>query len=156
MPNIFLKFDPAIEGGSQDVKFAKQIEVQSFTWGVANPPSDGKTDPPAVQQAISLVSSVDRQSPKLFEACAKGSPFVTAELSVVSDGAEALLFYKVIFSDVVITSYQAAGTDGLTGLSESYSLFFRKLENQFRAQRPDGSLDAPIVGTFDFGVPTKA
>jgi len=153
MPDIFLKFDPAIEGGSQNFKFAKQIEVQSFSWGVANPPSDGKTDLPAGQQAISLVSTVDRQSPRLFEACAKGSPFVTAELSVVSDGEEAQVFYKVIVSDVVITSYQAAGSDGLNRPNESYSLFYRKLENQFRAQRPDGSLDAPIVGTFDFGAP---
>ena len=155
MPNIFLKFDPTIDGGSQNVKFIKFIEIQSFSWGLANPPPDGKTDPPAGQQAISLVSTVDRQSPRLFEACAKGSPFVTAELSVVSDGEEAQVFYKVIVSDVVITSYQAAGSDGPSRPNESYSLFFRKLENQFRAQKPDGSLDAPIVGTFDFGVPTK-
>jgi type VI secretion system secreted protein Hcp len=153
MPDIFLKFDPAIDGGSQNFKFAKQIEVQSFTWGVANPPSDGKTDLPAVQQAVNLVSPVDRQTPKLFEACAKGTHFATAELSVVSDGEGAQVFYKLLVSDVVITSYQAAGTDGLTPLTESYSLFYRKLENEFRAQRPDGTLEPPIVGTFDFGVP---
>lgn len=155
MPDIFLKFDPAIDGGSDNFKFAKYIEVQSFSWGVANPAFDGKTDLPAVQQVVNLVSTIDRQSPKLFEACAKGSLFATAELSVVSDGEDAQVFYKVLVSDLVITSYQASGSDGLAPLNESYSLHFRKLENQFRPQRPDGGLEPAIIGTFDFGTPPK-
>jgi type VI secretion system secreted protein Hcp len=150
MPDIFLKFDPAIDGGSQNFKFAKQIVVESFSWGVVNPPSDGKTDPPPVQQALNLVSTVDRQSPRLFEACAKGSPFLTAELSVVSDGEEAQVFYKLLVSDVLITSYQAAGSE-LNRPNESYSLSYRKVVNEFKAQKPDGTFEPPIVGTYDFG-----
>jgi len=155
MPDLFLKFDPAIEGGSDNAKFAKQIEIESFSWGLSNPPFDGKVDLPAVQQELSLVGSVDRQSPKLFEACAKGSPFTTAELSAVSDGEDAQVFYKVVISDVVITSYQVSGSDGPGTPSESYSLTFRKLANEFRAQRPDGSLEAPIAAEFDFGAQRK-
>lgn len=151
MPDIFLKLDPLVEGGSRHSKFAKQIEVESFSWGVSNPPFDGKTDLPAVQQDLNVMAVVDRQSPKLFEACAKGTHFNTAELSVVEEGENQQLFYKVVLSEVVLTSYQVSSSARAGDPMESFSLSFRKLTNEFRAQKEDGSLEPPIVGTFDFG-----
>jgi type VI secretion system secreted protein Hcp len=156
MPDIFLKFDPAIDGGSQNVKFLKWIEIESFTWGLDNVPSDGKVDPPAVPQQVSLVGRVDRQSPKLFEACAKGTPFASAELVLVSDGQDAQPYYKAVFKDALITSYQVSGVESLPGPSENYTLTFQQIENEFSAQREDGSLEPPITGAYDFGSPRKA
>jgi type VI secretion system secreted protein Hcp len=151
MPDIFLKLDPLVEGGSQHSKFAKQIEVESFSWGVSNPPFDGKTDLPAVQQDLHISAIVDRQSPKLFEACAKGTHFNTAEVSVVEEGGDQPLFYKVVLSEVVLTSYQVSASARAGDPMESFGLSFRTLTNEFRAQKADGSLEPPIVGSFDFG-----
>lgn len=153
MPDIFLKFDPEIEGGSDSFKFAKYIEIQSFAWGVANPPFDGKADLPAVQQAVSLVAPIDRQSPRLFEACAAGTPFASAELSLASDDDQ--VFYKVLLGDVFISSYQVSGADGAAAPLESFALNYTRIENEFRAQRPDGTLEPPIRGTWDFGTAKK-
>jgi type VI secretion system secreted protein Hcp len=157
MPDIFLKFDPdTIQGGSENIKYLKWIEIESFSWGVANPPADDKSDLPAVQQELHLTSRVDRQSPKLFEATAKGTRFTAAQLDVVSDGDQQHVFYKVLAGDVLISSYQVGGTEaGTTGLMEQYALSFRTLRNEFIPQRPDGGLEPPIVGSFDFGDPTK-
>jgi type VI secretion system secreted protein Hcp len=157
MPDIFLKFDPdTIQGGSENAKYLKWIEIESFSWGVANPPADDKSDSPAVQQELHLTSRVDRQSPRLFEETAKGTLFRSAELDVVSDGGEQQVFYKVLVGDVLISSYQVGGTESsATGLMEQYALSFNTLRNEFFPQRPDGSLEEPIVGSFDFGDPTK-
>jgi type VI secretion system secreted protein Hcp len=155
MPDIFLKFDPEIQGGSDSFKFAKYIEILSFSWGLSNPPFDGKGDLPAVQQTVNLSGAVDRQSPRLFEACAQGKPFETAELSVVSEGGEQQVFYKLLVSDVVISSYQVGGSEAAIGITESYALSFREVRNEFSPQRPDGTLEPPIVGSFDFGEPKK-
>jgi type VI secretion system secreted protein Hcp len=155
MPDIFLKFDPEIQGGSDNFKFAKYIVIESFSWGVGNPPFDGKSDLPAVQQTLNLVGPVDRQSPKLFEASAKGTLFTSAELDVVSTGESQQVFYKVVVSDVLISSYQVGGASGAVGLTEQYALSFRTLENKFFPQRPDGTLEPAITGIFDFGAPIK-
>lgn len=157
MPDIFLKFDPdTIQGGSENAKYLKWIQIESFSWGVANAPADAKSDLPAVQQDLHLTSRVDRQSPKLFEATAKGTRFTSARLDVVSDGVEQHVFYKVLAGDVLISSYQVGGTEASsTGLMEQYALSFNTLRNEFIPQRPDGSLEPPIVGIFDFGDPTK-
>jgi type VI protein secretion system component Hcp len=155
MPDIFLKFDPEIQGGSDNFKFAKYIVIESFSWGVSNAPFDGKDDLPAVQQTLNLVGPVDRQSPKLFEASAQGKPFEAAELSVVSEGGDQQLFYKVVVSGVLISSYQVGGASSTVGLTEQYALSFRTLENKFFPQRPDGTLEPAITGIFDFGAPIK-
>jgi type VI secretion system secreted protein Hcp len=155
MPDVFLKLDPQIDGGSQHSKFAKQIEVESFSWGVSNPPFDGKTDLPAVQSDLNLMAYVDRQSPKLFEACAKGSRFESATLSIIKSGADQQLFYKVVLTDVLLTSYQVSGSAAADNPMESFGLSFRTLTNEFSPQNEDGSLAPPIKTTFDFGAQGK-
>jgi type VI secretion system secreted protein Hcp len=150
MPNIFLKFDPAIDGGSRDDKFSKWIVIQSFSWGVTNPPPDAKGDLPSAPESLNLSGVVDRQSPRLFEAAAKGTLFTSAELDVASEGADEQVFYKVRISDVFITSYQVGGAESGPGLNEQYAISYRKLENEFRPQNEDGSLGAPITGSFDW------
>jgi type VI protein secretion system component Hcp len=140
----------------RNAKYLKWIQIESFSWGVANPLPENKSDLPAVQQELHLTGRVDRQSPKLFEATATGALFTSAELYVVSDGEQQQVFYKVLAGDVLITSYQVGGTEAAaTGLMEQYALWFGGLRNEFIPQRPDGSLDEPIVGTYDFGAPMK-
>jgi type VI protein secretion system component Hcp len=152
--DIFLKFDPAIEGGSMHSKFQKHIEVQSFSWGVHNPAPGAKEDLPAVQQDLNVSGRLDVQSPKLFEASAKGTNFVSAELLVVTAGENQQIAHRLRLTDVRITSYQASG-GGDSGIFESYSLSYRILDNVFQSQKADGTPGPTITGNHDFGPPAR-
>ena len=143
MANLFLKFDPQIEGGSVDDKFVKQIVVQSFSWGETN---DGS----AVGQDFHFVADTDRQSPKLMLACAQGTMFNFAELNMVNETTHEA-FYTLKMNAVAVSSYQVgASAQGSPRPIDQCSLRFRSIENSFRPQKADGSLDAPITGSFDF------
>jgi type VI secretion system secreted protein Hcp len=146
MAKLFLRFDPPIEGGSTDDKFAKQIVVQSFSWGETN-------DGTATAQDFHFAAETDKQSPRLLQACAEGTPFNFAELNMVNEQT-GQAFYTLKMTEVSISSYQV-GASALGGPRpiDQASLRLRAIENSFRAQKPDGSLDAPIVGHFDFGKP---
>jgi type VI protein secretion system component Hcp len=147
MANLFLRFDPQIEGGSVDDKFVKQIVVQSFSWGETN---DGTG---AVAQDFHFTADTDKQSPRLLQACAEGTPFNFAELNMVNEQT-GQAFYTIKMTNVLISSYQVgASTGGAPRPIDQASLRMRVIDNSFRAQKPDGSLDAPIVGHFDFGKP---
>ena len=146
MAKLFLRFDPPIEGGSTDDKFAKQIVVQSFSWGETN-------DGTAIAQDFHFTAENDKQSPRLLEDCAEGTPFNFAELNMVNDQT-GQAFYTLKMTEVSISSYQVgASALGSPRPADQTSLRFRTIENSFRAQKPDGTLDAAIVGHFDFGKP---
>ncbi len=153
--DIFLKFDPAIDGGSMHEQFRNSIVVESFSWGVANPEPDAKQDLPAVQHDLNVAGRIGVQSPKLFEATAKGTNFASAELVVVNAGQAQHVAYRLRLTGVTITSYQASGTGSGGEIHESYSLSYRALENVFQAQKPDGTPGQPITGSHNFGPPPK-
>ena len=147
MANLFLRFDPPIDGGSVDDKFAKQIVVQSFSWGETN---DSNT---VTAQDFHFAADTDRQSPRLLQACAEGTLFNSAELNMVNEQTGAA-FYTIKLSNVQISSYSVGASAGGTPRPiDQASLRFRIIDNTFRPQKPDGSLDAGIVGHVDFGKP---
>ena len=74
--DIFAKIGD-IKGESQDDKHKDEIEVLSFSWGVANAgvvsPGGGGGAGKATFQDLSIVHHIDKASPLLFKACATGT-----------------------------------------------------------------------------------
>jgi type VI secretion system secreted protein Hcp len=86
---------------------------------------------------------VNKASPKLFLAMAKGERFTKATLAVNKPGAQTQGDYLTLtFTDVLITSYQSAETEKL-------SLSFSKVEFEYKATKADGSLEAPVKACWD-------
>ena len=71
--DIFAKIGD-IKGESTDDKHKDEIEVLSYSWGVANTAADwsaavrGK----AIFQDVTIVHGIDKATPALFKACATG------------------------------------------------------------------------------------
>ena len=150
MANLFLRFDPPIDGGSVDDKFAKQIVVQSFSWGETND-NNG-----LAAQDFHFTADTDRQSPRLLQACAEGTPFNLAELNMVNEQTGAA-FYTIKMTDVSISSYSVgASAGGSPRPIDQASVRFRIIDNTFRPQKADGTLEAGIVGHVDFGNPSRS
>jgi type VI secretion system secreted protein Hcp len=139
--DYFLKID-GIPGESQDSKHKGEIELESFSWGAAQPerPGGGGGAGKVQMQDFHFVMSVNKASPKLFLACASGQHLKHATLVArkAGKGQQEFLLYK--FTDVLISSYQTGGAGGDTLPIDQVAFNFAKIEMEFRPQKPDGSL----------------
>lgn len=151
--DYFLKLD-GIEGESQRDSHKGSIELESWSFGETNTGTfavgggggAGKVN----MQDFHFVMPINKASPKLFEACATGKHIPTAKLTCCKAGDGAQEFYKVTFTDLLVSSFQTGGSTGSTNLpTEQISLNFAKIEMEYAEQGSDGKLKASIRAGYD-------
>jgi type VI secretion system secreted protein Hcp len=153
--DMFLKID-GIQGESTDDRHRDEIDILSYAWGESQPAaalptaSAGSAAGRVTMQDFHFVMRVNKASPKLFLACAAGAHIRNAILTVRRPGENPVEFIKWTFTDITVASYQTA-SNVPTGEppTDQLSLRFSKIEVEYRAMRPDGSLDAPIKAGWD-------
>jgi type VI secretion system secreted protein Hcp len=149
--DIFAKLGD-IKGESLDDKHKDEIEVLSYSWGVANvgviSAGSGGATGKATFQDLSIVHNVDKASPMLLKACATGTHIKEATITHRKAGKGQQEYLIVKLNDVIITGVTHGGTGGQP-LSESVSLAFAKVDLEYKPQKPDGSIDAGIHFKYD-------
>lgn len=147
--DIFAKIGD-IKGESQDAKHKDEIEVHSFSWGVTSAVAAvgaGSGVGKASFKDIVLVHGVDKASPALMRACALGAHLKDATIVERKAGKGQQEFLIVKLNDVIVTGVQSS-TD-TQAATEIVNLAFSKVEVEYRTQKPDGSLDAPVRFGYD-------
>jgi len=145
--DIHLKID-GIKGESTDARHRDEIVVESWTWGVAGgqPAGGGGSGvgKPSFSD-LSFTHRVDRASPLLWRACASGRHLKDATLSVARGGAGAQDYLTIRLREVQVTAVALAdsASDAAPPL-ETVSLSFSEVRYGYRAQKPNGALDAAI------------
>lgn len=122
--DMFLKLD-GLDGESVDIKYAKWIEVLSFSWGVSDvsrvPSTPGKLSTARKTQVsdFSIVKFLDKASPKLFEKCCAGDHISELNFSLVRKAGEKQQEYYVIkLTDVLVSGVSPAGSNGSDPLEQ--------------------------------------
>jgi type VI secretion system secreted protein Hcp len=151
--DYLLKLD-GIKGESTDAKHKDEIEIESFSWGCTQPgtfSSGGGGGAGKVSfQDIHFTTRVSVASPNLMVACASGQHIKVATLTVRKAGKDQQEYYIVKLSDNLVSSYQSAGSEGSNALPvDQFSLNFAKIEFEYKSQKPDGTLGAPVKGGWD-------
>jgi type VI secretion system secreted protein Hcp len=151
--DYFLKID-GIKGESADVKHKDEIDLEAFSWGetmTAPAPSGGGGGAGKVHlQDFHFTTKVNKASPLLFLACAMGKHIKQAIFTARKAGKSQQEFLIFKFTDLLITSYQVGGAEAGQALPiDSVSFNFAKVEYEYKAQKPDGSLDAAIKAGWD-------
>jgi len=141
-----------IEGDSQDVKHKGWLNVLSWSWGESHPeslsPGGGGGAGKVNMQDLNFMTTTSKASPKLFLACASGQHFKEAKLvGRKSGGKDQQEFLTWTFSDILVSSVQVSASTEVP--MESVSLNYAKLKLEYRPQKADGSLDAPITAGWD-------
>jgi type VI secretion system secreted protein Hcp len=148
---IFAKIGD-IKGESADVKHKDEIEVLSFSWGVANSgstaPGGGGGAGKATFQDLLIVHDIDNATPALLQACATGRHIKDATITHRKAGKDQQEYLIVKLNDVTITAVSHGGAEDQPYV-ESVSLRFAKVDLHYRRQRPDGTLDAGQHFKFD-------
>lgn len=149
--DYFLKID-GIEGESIDDRHRGEIDIMSFSWGMSNSGTfasgGGGGAGKASFGSIRLTTAVSKASPMIFESVATGKHFQNVTLSVVKTGTVGGEFLKITLTDVIITSYQTGGMVGEVP-TDSFKLNYAKIEFEYKPQKADGSLDAPVKAGYD-------
>jgi type VI secretion system secreted protein Hcp len=154
MPVDYFLQIAGVEGESTDAKHKGWIDVDSWSWGETQPtppPGGGGGGAGKVQvQDLHFTTRVSKASPKLFLACANGQHFKEARLVGRKAGKSQQEFLTWTFTDLLVTGYQTGGAEGADILpTDQVSLNFAKLKVEYRAQKADGSLDAPVSAGWD-------
>jgi type VI secretion system secreted protein Hcp len=150
---VYIKFD-GVDGESKAKGHEKWIELQSFSAAEARAAvrdagsgqASGKRDAATgmatgkrQHKPFVITKPVDKSSPKLAEAVAKGKVFKTVE---ISDGA-----MTYVFQDCIISSIQASPSPGGDRPMESLSLNFTKVEMTYKEDKKDAVRESPSRAT---------
>jgi type VI secretion system secreted protein Hcp len=151
--DYFLKID-AIQGESLDARHKDEIDVESFSWGETQQAHAGGAGGGAAgkvqMQDLQVVTRFNKASPKLMLACASGQHIKDAVLTARRAGTDQQEFLIIKLTDLLVSSYQTGGSEHMDGLpADQISFGFAKIEIEYRPQKADGSLDAPVKAGWD-------
>jgi type VI secretion system secreted protein Hcp len=153
--DAFLKLD-GIDGESQDKTHPNEIQIESFSWGVAQAGTSGSGggggSGKAVLQDIHFAMSTSKASPNLMLACATGQHIKTATLTCRKAGSDprggGIEFLKIKLADCLVSSYSLGGSEGEDTPSDQLSLNFVKIDFLYTTQRADGAPDVTVETVF--------
>lgn len=146
---IYIKFD-GVDGESQDRDHKDWIELLSFSQGQYLSVSSGAPGGAAVGRLVfeefALKKTLDKSSPKLAEACCKGTVFPNVQLHLArpSSGGTQATYYTYEMKNVIVTSYHIDGSTQEPVPTESVSLNFEEIKVTYTkfdaAGRPEGTV----------------
>jgi type VI secretion system secreted protein Hcp len=152
--NYFLRFDPKIEGESQQADHEGDLEILSFSWGVSQAGGfaygSGGTSAKANVQDLSVSFRMCKSSPKLMQSCASGVHFDSATLfclRATGDGHQEK-YLELTMTDVVVSSYQTGGSGDDMPI-ESMSLNFVKVKEEYFQEDDTGNVTSAGEGIWN-------
>jgi type VI secretion system secreted protein Hcp len=153
--DMFLKVEGA-QGESRDAVHRDECDVLAWSWGMSNSGTVGGIGTGKVNiQDISITKYVDKASPQLMLACAKGTHFTRATLFLRKAGETKQHFMVITMDEVMVTSLSTGGSGGEDRLTENISLNFGKITVDYWQQMPDGSYVKATPFTWNLATPTE-
>jgi type VI secretion system secreted protein Hcp len=150
--DIFAKIGD-IKGESLDSKHKDEVEVLSWSWGVAQSGSitggGGGGAGKASFNDFNFTHHVDKSSPVLMTACATGKHIKEATITVRKAGKGQQEFLILKMTDVIITGVNPGGSGEAAATAENVAIQFAKVEVEYKPQKADGSLDAGVFFKYD-------
>jgi type VI secretion system secreted protein Hcp len=156
--DCYIKID-GIEGESSDAKHKAWMEVLSYNMGVSQPTggvvstAGGGTSQRATFHEFSFTKVLDKASPKIGLACAKGAHIKEIVLEVCrAGGADKVKFYEVKMNECIISSYKPGGSakGAETIPTEEVCIDYGKIVWTYTQQkRADGSPGGNVAGGWN-------
>jgi type VI secretion system secreted protein Hcp len=150
--DFFLKLD-GIEGESQDSKHKGEIQLESFSFGVSQAGTaaygGGMGAGKASVSDFQIVKKADKASFKLFLNCAQGKHIASGVLIARKAGGDQMEYYKVKLTDLIVSSWQNAGTGNDAVPLEQVSFNYSKIELEYKEQDQKGALKGVVTANWD-------
>lgn len=156
--DMYLELD-GVKGELGDEKFKDQIEIYSYSHGVANQGTGGTQGGSGGAKSsfsdMHFTKIADKSSTTLWQFCALGQHIKTGKLHVRKAGGSQVEYLTIVMTECFITNWSQSGSDGGGIPNESFSLNFSSIEFDYKAQKPDGSLDSSTKKGYDLKANAK-
>ncbi len=151
--DFFLKVD-GIDGESLDKKHAKEIQIDSFSWGASQGGTSslgsGAGSGKVRFHDFHFVMKVNSASPKLFLACANGEHIKKVVLTCRKAGKDPQEYLTWEFTDCLVSSFQTGGTGTSDVLpTDQISINFAQAKQSYKPQKADGTLGAAVMAGWN-------
>lgn len=151
--DIFIKI-AGIEGESGDDSHKNEIEVDSWSWEVAQTSNmhsgSGGGSGKATVGDLEFVHAVDKSTPNLLKYCLTGKHINEAVLVVRKAGGSPLEYLKITMNDIVVTSVRPHGSSkDETRINEVVRLSFSKVKEEYVVQNAQGGSSGVVTAAYD-------
>jgi len=154
--DVFVKID-GIPGESLDDQHKDWIEVLHFEHVLEQPASatasssGGATAARVNHRPYVFVHQIDKASPKLAEACCKGSHIKEVKFEFFRAGGDKTKYYEVTLEQALVTKVEPVGAADEDGFpSERISLTYGKIKwNYIQQKRTDGKGGGNVATGWD-------
>ena len=153
--DMFLNLGATIKGETQDSaqKAAGDIDVLAWSWGASNSGSfhtgGGGGAGKANFQDISITNYLDKASPAILIALAKGAHIPEAKLLVRKAGEGQQKYLEMTLTKVLVTSLSTGGSGGEDRLTENVTLNFGKVTFAYTPQDSKGTVAGDKTFTWN-------
>jgi type VI secretion system secreted protein Hcp len=148
--NIHLKLE-GVEGESAQKGHEKEIEIESWSWGVSNPVNMGGGGMGAGKasfQGIHISKSYDKSTSVMAKKAATGTHFATAVITQRKAGGDQQDFFVITLKQVFIENISVnAREDG--SVSEQVTLAYKDIEMAYKPQDSKGALGGAVKFGYD-------
>ena len=139
--DMFIKIG-ALKGESKDSVHKDEIDVLAWSWGMSNSGNThiggGSGAGKVNVQDISFTKWIDLTTGPLMQACAQGTHFDKATLTIRKAGDKPLEYVIIEVEDLIITSISTGGSGGEDRLTENVTLNFAKATLKYTEQLETG------------------
>jgi type VI secretion system secreted protein Hcp len=152
---MFINLGSTIKGETQDSvqKAAGDVDVLAWSWGASNSGSfhagGGGGAGKANFQDLSFTKYLDKASPAILIALAKGSHITTAKLLVRKAGEGQQKYLEITMNKVLVTSVSTGGSGGEDRLTENVTLNFAEVKFEYFLQNEKGVTASGGVFNWD-------
>ncbi|MEO7298300.1 MAG: type VI secretion system tube protein Hcp [Verrucomicrobiota bacterium] len=155
---MFLDLGTAYAGESRDSTYPGTIDTLAWSWGMSNSTTHlsgaGGVGTNKFQDLV-LTKYVDKSSPLLMLACARGTHITTGKLIVRKAGPVGPTKYiEITLTDVLVASISTGGSGGEDRLTETISLNFGRVQFDYFPVLDNGAI-GPAV-RFRWDIPANA
>ena len=161
MDVLLMKLDPGIPGTSTMKGYEQQMELLSFSHGVAmqitgDVSNTERTSGKPNHQDFTITKYLDQSSPKLNEACCKGDNFKTVEVVVGRNDKGAVIpLIKYTLKNVVLSSISIGGGGGDKPV-ETVTMNYNHITWDFHTQKAEGAEQGHVDTKWDLAKNTNA
>jgi type VI secretion system secreted protein Hcp len=156
--DVFIKIG-SIAGESRDAKHKNEIDVLSWSWGMATHGSAhvglglgaGKVE----VLDLTFVKYIDKATPDLMLYCCSGKHIPESKLTVRKAGGNPLDYMMITMQDVIVTSVSTGGSGGEDRLTECVMLNFARVLVNYREQTATGGVGSTPRMGWDIAANTK-
>lgn len=150
--DMYMRVD-GVTGESKDANHKGWIDIQSYSWGAAQPGSMSTGSGGGIGKVsfndLMVETFMDKAAPAVLKYCANGRHLPKVEISVCKAGGTQIEYLRITLSEVLVTSVLQGADKGSEAVKVSYAFQAAKVRKQYWEQTDQGTKGGESILGWD-------